>query len=154
MKNLLLKKVNDISLSNNIIDDVENVTEKSIVNTKKTVLHSANNVPESGSIEYPPFHIGLQVFILGLFSRTTWRQSTMLNIFNEDYVKVTYDHLNKIIISIRDIVMYTKNLVQYPIGCRVIAKFCYLNSSFQENYQIGIIAEFPSRTNKFRKNKK
>lgn len=120
-----------------------------IITIDRTVCVVPANLPLEGNLEYPVVEGGQTIYAMKLTVKDPWYRGKVKNIVNEKYIHILFQTGEKLVKPNQ--IAYAKlNLVRFPVGCRVIAKFTDPNSKRVDEFYAGIVAEPPKMLNDFR----
>lgn len=140
---------NDVITDGNDNKEVKTTAKEDIEICKSMISTAQINIPKEGPVQYPSLKVGQIVYTKEL-SKESWVKSKIYNIIDIDNVLLKV-YFEKKVVAIKDIAYSHQCPVQFPVGCRVIAKFTTIENSCRIKYfRTGVIGEPPRLFNNYR----
>lgn len=117
---------------------------------KSTVCSIPSDLPKEGALKYPPLEVGQSVYGMRFSLKQPWYKCKIKTIINNSIIEVWFDEKDTQLLTKREIAFTSESPVRFPVGSRVIAKFCDHDTIVVNYYYAGIIAEPPKIINEFR----
>lgn len=141
------KEVNIIDNSPEKIDTDNDV----VVVMKNKTIRPLLNLPPKGQPRRCSLKLGDKVYAMKHSLLQPWFEATVEKAISNTYFYVSFsDDSIKKTLNNKSLAYINASNTQYPIGCRVIAKFKDTNLKLTNNFYVGIIAEPPKCLNNYR----